>query len=124
MKTLSERRCLYCGNTFTGRSDKTFCNVYCKSAYHNNKSNSDESYIREVNKQLRKNRSALKKACPEGKATVRISFLRQMGMDFYYFTHIWKSQNGNQYYFSYDYGFMYIQDPEKVLIIQRQDYMK
>lgn len=118
-----EPRCLYCNEKMQGRSDKKFCNANCRSSYHNQNKNAQEHYIREINKQLRKNRSALKKACPWGKATVRKEFLKQLGMDFKYITHSWKSQYGNLYFFCYDYGYMQVDDPLKVLIIQQQKYM-
>ncbi len=118
-----KRKCLYCNEILKGRSDKKFCSPDCKSAYHNQRTNIQEDYIKAINKQLRKNRSALKKACPWGKATVRKEFLKQMGMDFKHLTHTWRTENNNLYFFCYDYGYMQIDDPKKVLIIQKQDYM-
>lgn len=118
------RRCLYCNEILKGRSDKRFCNDNCRSNYHNQNQNTQEHYIKTVNKQLRTNRSALKKACPWGKATVRKKFLKQMGLDFKHITHTWKSQYGNLYFFCYDYGYTQVNDPEKVLIVQEQDYMQ
>lgn len=115
--------CLYCEEEIKGRSDKRFCNANCKSAYHNQNPNSNEAFIRGINSQIRKNRSALRTACPLGKATVRKEFLLKLGMDFKYLTHIWKSPRGNSYNFCYDYGYMQIDDPKKVLIIQQQNYM-
>lgn len=115
--------CLYCNTELKGRIDKQFCTPHCKSHYHNQKPNSEEAFIREINKQIRKNRSALRTACPLGKATVRKDFLKKLGMDFKFLTHTWKSNNGNLYFFCYDYGYMQIDDREKVLIIQKQEYM-
>lgn len=115
--------CLYCNKEIIGRSDKQFCDIHCKSAFNNSKYNSNENFIRNINKQMRKNRSALRTACPLGKATVRKTFLIKLGMNFKFLTHTYKSNNGNLYYFCYDYGYMPINDPEKVLIIQQQDYM-
>ena len=115
--------CLYCHTEIKGRSDKKFCDSNCRSAYHNQTPKSDEQYIRKINKQLRKNRSALRTACPLGKATVRKSFLLSLGMDFRYHTHSWLSNSGITYYFCYDYGFAQVQDKLKVLIVQQQDYM-
>ncbi len=122
MKT-EPKYCLYCSEEIKGRSDKQFCNPHCKSAFHNQKPNSEEAFIRGINKQLRQNRSALKKACPLGKATVRKEFLKTLGMDFKYSTHVWKGKASQIYYFCYDYGYAPIEDPNKVLIIQQQNYM-
>lgn len=120
---MEQKKCLYCKEPFVGRADKKFCNSQCKSAYHNQTNQSCESYIRLTNKQLRANRRALHKACPSGKATVRKSFLKKLGMDFKHLTHTWKSKNGILYYFCYDYGYTASIEPEKVMIIQQQDYM-
>lgn len=115
--------CTYCKSEIVGRSDKVFCSTYCKSAYHNARTNSDERFIRNINKQLRKNRSALRTACPLGKATVRKSFLKKLGMNFKFITHTWKSQAGVVYFFCYDYGYTQANEESKVLIIQQQHYM-
>jgi len=115
--------CLYCNEKLKGRTDKKFCNTQCKSAYHNRAASSTEAYIRNVNKQLRTNRRALRTACPSGKATVKKDFLIKLGMDFKHLTHSWKSKGENLYYFCYDYGYTPSNEKDKVLIIQKQDYM-
>lgn len=123
MRALTQK-CLYCGNEIQGRIDKQYCDSHCKSAYHNQKPNSDEIFIRKINSQIRKNRSAMRMACPQGKATVRKDFLVQLGMDFKSLTHTWKGKGGQVYFFCYDYGYCAVQDSSKVLIIQQQDYME
>ena len=121
---MGNKTCLFCHEIIIGRSDKKFCDTQCKSAFHNRTPKSAEAYIKNINKAIRTNRSALRKACPNGKATVRKEFLKKLGMDFKHLTHTWKSNGGNLYYFCYDYGYTQTMDPEKVLIIQYQDYMK
>jgi hypothetical protein len=120
---IKTRFCGYCNKDLKGRSDKRFCDIQCKSAYHNSNTNPNEALIKDINKQLRRNRGALRQACPMGKATVPKEFLKKLGMDFRYLTHTWKSKNGNLYFFCYDYGYMPVEDQKKVLIIQQQDYM-
>jgi len=116
--------CKHCGKELKGRSDKKFCDIQCKASYHNQSGNDYESYIRWVNKQLRRNRSVLRLACPMGKATVRISFLAENGLDFKYYTHTWSSATtNNTYIFCYDYGYLPIEG-DKVVIIQQQGYMR
>ena len=116
-------KCLYCNKELKGRSDKRFCDSQCKSAYHNQTPNSKESFIKKINQQLRKNRSALRQACPQGKATVKINFLISIGMNFKFFTHKWKNNKDAIYYFCYDYGYTQSHEKGKVIIIQLQDYM-
>lgn len=117
------KTCLYCNEPIKGRADKKFCDKQCRNAYNFQSSISTENQIRKINKQLRSNRSALKNACPEGKATVRKSFLKTLGMNFKYLKHTWKSSGGNLYYFCYDYGYTPSVDPNKVVVIQHQSFM-
>ena len=70
------RYCGYCNKDIKGRSDKRFCDIQCKSAYHNSTTNPNEALIKDINKQLRRNRGALRQACPIGKATVRVYDLK------------------------------------------------
>jgi hypothetical protein len=116
-------KCLYCQEELKGRAGQKFCNTYCKSAYHNKTNLSNEAIIKTINQQLRRNRSALRTACPLGKATVRTEFLKSLGMEFKYYTHTYTSKNNQVYFFCYDYGYTNIAEPEKVLIVQWQPYM-
>jgi len=120
---MDKRYCLFCNTEIKGRSDKRFCDSQCKSAYHNQTPDSKEAFIKKVNKQLRKNRKALRQACPKGKATVKMDFLTSLGMDFRYLTHTWKNSNKDIYYFCYDYGYTKAREKGKVVIIQLQEYM-
>ncbi len=118
-----EKKCPECGNHITGRADKKFCSDQCR-AIHNNRLKSDkEKDVLRINSILRKNRSILKKYSPIGKTTVRKEVLTAEKFDFNYFTHIYRTNKGNTYYFCYEYGYLLIQD-EKLLIVNWQDYMK
>ncbi|MEQ9288712.1 MAG: hypothetical protein RIG77_17455 [Cyclobacteriaceae bacterium] len=107
-----------------GRSDKKFCDAYCRNAYNNQHKAVDEQYIQLVNSRIRHNRRILKGLSPEGKATVRKEVLDQMGYDYKYFSGIFKTKTG-LYYLVYDYAFSPLVEMgiEKALIVQRQNYM-
>lgn len=115
-------KCIYCKQELKGRSDKKFCDSNCKSAWHNARTNPREAEIQQINKILRRNRSILRFCSPQGKTTVKKSFLTDRGFDFKYHTQIYKTKNNNVYYLCYDYGFMLLEE-EKVLIIRKQGYM-
>jgi len=115
--------CLSCGEEITGRSDKKFCNIYCKSSYHNKTLSPDEQTINNTNKVLRKNRSILKKYNPIGKTTIKASIIEKEGFDFRFFTHIYQTKDKIQYHFCYDYGCMMLPD-DNILIVNWQPYMK
>ncbi|MEP0365723.1 MAG: hypothetical protein ABJN36_09575 [Cyclobacteriaceae bacterium] len=125
MDNLSPKTCIKCGKPLVGRTDKRFCDAYCRNSFNNQNKASDERYILQVNSQIRRNRRILKDLCPEGKSTVRRQILRGMGYDFRFFTNIYQSSKGATYYLCYDYGLTPILDngKEKVVIVQKQDYM-
>ena len=115
--------CLNCGKPVSGRSDKKFCDLGCKSAYSNKQKKVKEEFVLRVNKQLRVNWKILKTINPKGTSRVRKSFLEGQGFDFKYFTNIYKTTTkGEVYYFTYDVGFKEISSTH-VCIVNWQDYM-
>lgn len=120
-----ERLCLACGKHIHGRSDKKFCDSYCRNSFNNQHKRSDEKYIQQVNSLIRRNRRILKTLCPEGKAVIRKELLDRLGFKYGVFSGIYHYKR-NTYYLSYDYGFAvhYERSIPKVIIIQQQEYMK
>src|SRR5690554_367503 len=112
----TKNKCLNCGEQIVGRSDKKFCNKYCKNAYHNTHLQNGEKTIISTNKILRKNRNILKSLNPIGKTTVACSELKVCEFDFRFYTHTYTSKQGMQYFFCYEFGYSFIKD-NKVLII-------
>jgi len=121
---LSPNKCLNCSKTISGRSDKKFCDQYCKNSYNNQSKSAEEQFIKMVNAILRKNRRILKTLSPEGKAIVRKDIATQLGFDFNQFSSIYSSKAG-VYYLCYDYGYRAIMDngKQKLQIVHKQDYM-
>ena len=117
--------CLACGKELHGRSDKKFCDSYCRNSYNNQHKHEDEKYIQQINKIIRRNRRILKTLCPEGKAIVRKTLLDKLGYKYGVFSGIYRYQD-NVYYLCYDYGFAVSIEKSipKVIIIQQQDYMR
>ncbi len=118
--------CLECKKELNGRSDKKFCNPYCKSSYHykNNKDN-ENTFYEEVLGQLRLNRSILKKYNKAGKAIVRKSELIDAGFNPNRFTHYWKNKKGDVYLFCFEFGYLEKQEnlKTKYVLVNWQDYM-
>ncbi|MGB3181218.1 MAG: hypothetical protein WBB45_07490 [Cyclobacteriaceae bacterium] len=117
--------CLSCNSQLVGRTDKKFCDAYCRNSYNNKVKRKDEQFIQSTNKKLRKNRRILKYLCPVGKATVRKDVLDAMRYDYAYFTSTYTTKKGNTYYRCYDYAFIPISDKgeKKALIVSTQAYM-
>lgn len=119
-------RCLNCGDLMKGRSDKKFCDLHCKSAYHYRRSLEEAPrFYNKVDNQLKLNRKILKHYNKAGKATIRAHILLEEGFDPKFFTHYWKNQKGDVYLFVYEFGFLRVKenDVEKYVLVQWQDYM-
>lgn len=124
---ITTKHCLACGKELNGRSDKKFCDLHCKSAYHYKQSIQEAPrFYNRVDNQLKQNRRILKAFNKAGKATVRSGVLREQGFDPNFFTHYWKNQKGDIYLFVYEFGFLKRKENqiEKYILIQWQDYME
>ena len=121
-----QQGCLYCGKELTGRTDKKYCDLHCKSAYQYKKAKEQpERFYNKVDNQLRLNRRLLKEYNKAGKAIVRSEVLLNLGFDPNFFTHYWKNKKGMVYLFVYEYGFLKKVEngKEKYVLIIWQDYM-
>lgn len=117
--------CLSCKKKLRGRSDKKFCDTQCRSTFHNTNKAPHELEIQNINSLLRSNRSLMAHFCPSGKSTVDKEVLTKLGFKFQLFTHVFPFSTGT-YFFCYDYGYLPILDKgvEKLVIVQKQPYMK
>ncbi|OEK06020.1 hypothetical protein A8C32_19525 [Flavivirga aquatica] len=118
--------CLACEKELKGRSDKKFCDLYCKSSFHYKKSLEEAPrFYNKVNNQLKLNRRILKSYNKAGKATVRAETILDLGFNPNFFTHYWKNKKGDIYLFVYEYGFLKKREnnKEKYVLIKWQEYM-
>lgn len=115
--------CLECRHPMRGRKGKKFCSNQCRAAFHNNQKSEEEKKILQLNSILRKNRSILKNLNPAGYTNLRQEVVKQLGFDFRFYTHQYKTGKGNIYYFCYEWGYQVL-DGERILIVQWQKYMK
>ena len=123
---MKEKKCLFCKKPMIGRSDKKFCDLHCKSAYHYRKLKEEvPPFYFMVDNQLKLNRRILKSYNKSGKSTVRSNILQNQGFNPKYFTHYWKNQKGDVYLFVYEYGYLKKTEHglEKYVLIRWQDYM-
>ncbi|MBS1758892.1 MAG: hypothetical protein JST23_02115 [Bacteroidetes bacterium] len=117
------RACLSCGKTLKGRSDKKFCDDYCRNNYNNQLKSDDTNSVRLINNQLNKNRKVLQGALPEDKETSKITReqLLLKGFSFKYFTHLYNTKTGNTYYYCYDYGYRQLEKDLYLIVRQKED---
>lgn len=120
------KNCLNCNESIVGRSDKIFCDAYCKSSFHyKNKKGAEISLFESIDKQLKTNRRLLKSFNKAGKAVVRKEELLSEGFNPKYFTHFWKNTKGDVYLFCFEFGFLARNEKGKAkyLLVKWQDYM-
>lgn len=115
--------CQTCGKEMSGRVGKKFCSDQCRAMFHNRRKEKEEKWIQNLNRILRKNRTVLKTLNPKGQSKVRQEVLVNLGFDFRFYTHQYKTAKGDTYYFCYEWGYLVLPQ-EKVLIVNWQDYMK
>ena len=114
-----ERLCLDCNTPLKGRTDKKFCDDLCRSNFNNRLKASDNSFLRQVNNILRKNREILRLKNPDGKIKVKKDVLLRKDFNFSYYTHSYATQRGN-YFFCYEYGYLPLAN-EEFLLIKREE---
>ncbi len=114
--------CLNCGKAVKGRSDKKFCDDYCRAAYNNDLKSASNNFIRNVNNALGKNRRILESFLPGGEQTAKANKdkLIEKGFQFKYHTHQYKAKNGNTYFYCYEYGYLPL-DNNWFLIVKRSE---
>ncbi|MFV1451178.1 hypothetical protein VBZ51_18635 [Maribacter sp. HS] len=120
------KECIHCSKELRGRTDKKFCDPQCKSAYqYQIEKQNPERFYNKVDNQLKLNRKLLKEYNKGGKVTIRSNVLLELGFNPNFFTHYWKNQNGQVYFFIYEYGFLIRKEngKEKYVLILWQDYM-
>ncbi len=121
LPTAAAKQCLFCSNKITGRTDKKFCNDYCRNAYNNQLKSANSPAIRNINNTLIKNRRILETMLGEEKMIKQLKEkLLTQGFNFKYFTHNYTNQKGNIYYFCYEYGYLPLEH-DWFLIVKRKD---
>ncbi|RYF84740.1 MAG: hypothetical protein EON98_08415 [Chitinophagaceae bacterium] len=115
----NNRECLACGKTLHGRTDKKFCNDYCRNAYNNALKSVHAPVIRNINNVLLKNRRILEKALGEEEMKkMSKEKLLQQGFQFKYATHTYTNKKGDVYVFCYEYGYLPLEN-DWFLIVKR-----
>jgi predicted nucleic acid-binding Zn ribbon protein len=115
--------CLHCGQGFIGRSDKKFCSHQCRSAWHQDNQLKQDYSVQQIIRRLSRNRQLIKKLLSEGYTKVGRAHLLDLGFDFHYYTHCYKTKGENVYYFCFDAGYR-ILPANKLLLVLWQDYMQ
>ena len=116
------KTCIECAKTMRGRSDKKFCDDYCRNNYNNRLKSQSNNLVRNINNALIKNRRILDEVLSAEKETISIprQKLLQSGFSFKFITHILKTKKGT-YFFCYDYGYLPL-DNDWFLIVRKKEH--
>jgi len=110
--------CLNCNKRLKGRTDKKFCDDYCRNSYNNQLKASKNNLVRNINNALGKNRRILESFFKpkEDKVNIPKEKLLEKGFQFKYITHSYTTQKGHVYFFCYDLGYMPLENDWYLLV--------
>ncbi|MBO9618692.1 MAG: hypothetical protein J7539_06595 [Niabella sp.] len=114
------KKCLFCHKPVKGRSDKKFCDDYCRNNYNNTQKGSATNLIRNINNALRKNRQILLGHLKDDDKNIKVprSKLQSAGFQFKYSTNQYRTARGQVYFFCYDFGYLLLEN-EWVLVVRK-----
>jgi len=115
-------KCLACGKPIKGRTDKKFCDDYCRNNYNNQLKAAKNNVVRNINNALGKNRRVLEGCFKTGEEISKTTKdkLLEKGFQFKYMTHTYTNKKGNVYFFCYDLGYMPLEH-DWYLLVKRKD---
>lgn len=123
MSTVPEvRLCLTCEKPLKGRTDKKFCDDYCRNNFNNQLKAGTTNLVRNINNALGKNRRILESCFANGEEMAKTTRekLMQKGFQFKYFTHQYNNKKGNTYFFCYDLGYLPLEN-DWFLVVKRKE---
>jgi predicted nucleic acid-binding Zn ribbon protein len=109
---MEQRNCLLCNKTIRGRTDKKFCDDYCRNAYNNSRKMINCNEVRRINNVLAKNRKILDSFAHELSANyfkVKTEILQDMGYALKYQTQSTTMKDGLRLTFCYDYYYFQLE---------------
>jgi len=113
---MENRICQECNEPLRGRADQKFCTDACRNAFNNRKLGDSTSYMKKINRILKRNHAILEELNQNGKSTTHKNILLKEGFNFTYFTHSCKTRKGKDCYFVYDQGFSEIENSKFMLV--------
>lgn len=110
--TVEIKTCRSCNRAIQGRSDKKFCNDFCRNAHHNQHKTVANSRVRKINQSLLRNRRILENVFTASRQITKTTRkkLEEQQFDFHYFTHQSTNHKGHRFVFCYEYGYRILKD--------------
>ncbi|HEY5369269.1 MAG TPA: hypothetical protein VIJ75_09775 [Hanamia sp.] len=119
---ITTAKCLACEKPIKGRTDKKFCDDYCRNNYNNQLKATKNNVVRNINNALGKNRRVLESCLKPGEEIAKTTKdkLLEKGFQFKYMTHTYTNKKGNIYFFCYDLGYMPLEN-DWYLLVKRKE---
>ena len=116
------RHCHACNKPIRGRTDKKFCDDYCRNSFNNQLKADSNNLVRNINNALRRNRRILEDLLDPNEPVAKTSRdkLLHEGFHFKYLTHTYTNAKGNIYYFCYEYGYLALEN-DRYLIVRGKE---
>ncbi len=121
-KKIKSKLCLNCSKPVKGRTDKKFCDDYCRNNYNNLLKSNTTNLVRNINNALGKNRRILESLFADGEEMTKTTKdkLLQKGFQFKYITNTYANKKGNIYFFCYELGYLPLEN-DWFLIVKRKE---
>jgi predicted nucleic acid-binding Zn ribbon protein len=115
--------CLTCNKPVRGRTDKKYCDDYCRNTFNNRLKSSVNNLVRNINNALVKNRRILEKFFINDEEIIKTTKekLLQEGFQFKYITHTCATKKGIVYFFCYDLGYLPLENNWYLLVKRKND---
>lgn len=115
--------CQACNKPVKGRTDKKFCDDYCRNNFNNQLKADSNNQVRNINNALGKNRRILEGIIGEGEEMAKTSKekLLEKGFQFKYITHSYTNKKGNTYFFCYDHGYLSLENDGYLIVKRNED---
>lgn len=113
--------CLSCDKPLRGRSDKKFCDDYCRNGFNNRLKSAERPFLKGINAILLKNRKVLESLFEIETKPLRVSRdqLLQKGFRFDFITCWYTNRKGNTYHYCYEYGYLPLEG-DQYLVVKRK----
>ena len=118
----TKKLCLTCSKPIKGRTDKKFCDDYCRNNYNNQLKSNTINLVRNINNALGKNRRILENFFgKEDMIKTTKDKLLEKGFQFKYITSTYTNKKGNVYFFCYDLGYLPLENDWYLLVKRKEE---
>ena len=115
---IENKTCISCGKIVKGRSDKKFCDDYCRNNFNNQQKAVETNLMRNIINAIRKNRNILQAILGNEEMTKTTKErLLAKGFQFKYHTHTYDNKKGGIYFYCFEYGYLPL-DNEWFLVVK------